>query len=53
MEPVWDDAYLAHSSGQSQEYQVDPKFPIFGDAKMILSAAVRVCKQKTGVIIMI
>ena len=42
MEPVWDDAYLAQRSGQSQKKQVDPKFPIFWDANVALNVAVRV-----------
>ena len=42
MEPVWDDAYLAQRSDQSQKKQVDPKFPIFRDAKVALNVAVRV-----------
>ena len=45
MEPVWDDAYLAQRSGQSQKKQVDPKFPIFRDAKVALNVAVRVVNR--------
>ena len=48
MEPVWDDAYLAQRSGQSQKKQVDPKFPIFRDAKVALNVAVRVVNMQSS-----